>query len=832
MMIVDKVVEEAISMIFEELKDLREKNSMFKPCLKKVRGTVQYLRPLIKEIQGLNKELDLSESETLDFASAIKSGAQLVRECLKVRWYCICVKAGYTEELLELDDSLQRFIQILLVQSARDVKRTLIILQSQQAGVNGDGSNQSVSLLSCHVPALPSLIVGLDEPLRELKTRLVESDRRVLVVTAAGGCGKTLLAQMFCHDNEVKARFNGNIFFVPVSKTPPSLSLVVQKLYEHKGKDLPSSVNEANAVDIFRQLLNQLGPDPTLLVLDDVWEGSESLIQNLDLQIKDYKILVTSRFELPSIGPHYRLNPLNGKDAMTLFRQWAFLEGDNNHIADDIVEKIVDYYKVIPLALKIVAGSLRRRPEEVWQRRLKECGSSRLSSKSSDNELLSCLQSNLHELKVIFKEYFMDLGLFPEDQRIPAAALIDMWTELYELEEDSDAIAMLYDLTNRNLANLLVTRKDVNEVDGYYSEHFVTQHDLLRELAIYESSHEPPVHGKRYEEPVEQRKRLILDLKRDEHPNWCKEHKKQSVSLACFQGKGNMKEPFYAHLVSISTDEDFSSNWFDMQLPKAKVLVLNFRTKDYTLPEFVKNMKKLMVLIITNYSFFPAELRNFKLLGSLNNLKRIRLERISIPSLSMTRVPLKNLHKLSLFMCSIGKAFSNCSIPISNLLPKLREMNVDFCDDLVELPASLCNIIHLEKLNITHCTKLTSLPEEIGKLENLKELRLRSCISLLALPDSIKNLRELKFLDISDCISIQNLPEDFGGLCSLRKFNMRNCSRLEELPSSVSGLGQLKDLICDEEKIQLWEQYLPSLTNTVTRSARDDPNLNWLPLFS
>nr|XP_048335018.1 probable disease resistance protein At5g66900 [Ziziphus jujuba var. spinosa] len=491
MMIVDTVVEEAISMIFEELKDLREKNSMFKPCLKKVRGTVQYLRPLIKEIQGLNKELDLSESETSDFASEIKSGAHLVRQCLKVRWYCICVKAGYTEELLELDDSLQRLIQILLVQSARDVKKALIILQSQQAGVNGDGSNQSVSLLSCHVPALPSLIVGLDEPLRELKTRLVESDRRVLVVTAAGGCGKTLLAQMFCHDNEVKARFNGNIFFVPVSKTPPSLSLVVQKLYEHKGKDLPSSVNEANAVDIFRQLLNQLGPDPTLLVLDDVWEGSESLIQNLDLQIKGYKILVTSRFELPRIGPHYRLNPLNGKDAMTLFRQWAFLEGDNNHVADEIVEKMVDYYKVIPLALKTVAGSLRRQPEEVWRRRLKECGSSRLSSESSDDELLSCLQSNSHELKVIFKEYFMDLGLFPEDQRIPAAALIDMWTELYDLEEDSDAIAMLYDLTNRNLANLVVTRKDVNEVDGYYSEHFVTQHDLLRELAIYESSHEP-----------------------------------------------------------------------------------------------------------------------------------------------------------------------------------------------------------------------------------------------------------------------------------------------------------------------------------------------------
>lgn len=279
-------------------------------------------------------------------------------------------------------------------------------------------------------------------------------------------------------------------------------------------------------------------------------------------------------------------------------------------------------------------------------------------------------------------------------------------------------------------------------------------------------------------------------------------------------------------------DENFSSNWFDMQLPEANILVLNFRTKDYILPKFVKNMKKLKVLIVTNYSFFHAELRNFQLLGSLNHLKRIRLERISILSMSKTLVPLSNLQKLSLFMCSIGKAFSNCSIPISNLLPNLREMNVDFCDDLVELPASLCNIIHMKKLNITHCTKMTALPEEIEKLVNLEELRLRSCISLSSLPDSIKNLSKLTFLDIYGCISIRNLPEDFGELCSLRKLNMKHCSRLEDLPSSVSGLEQLKDLICDEEIKKLWKQYLPSLTNTGMRSARDDHNLNWLPMFT
>jgi len=53
----------------------------------------------------------------------------------------------------------------------------------------------------------------------------------------------------------------------------------------------------------------------------------------------------------------------------------------------------------------------------------------------------------------------MDLGSFPEDQRIPATTLIDMWAELYNLDED-DAIANLHELSDRNLIEVVVTRYD------------------------------------------------------------------------------------------------------------------------------------------------------------------------------------------------------------------------------------------------------------------------------------------------------------------------------------------------------------------------------------
>ena len=52
----------------------------------------------------------------------------------------------------------------------------------------------------------------------------------------------------------------------------------------------------------------------------------------------------------------------------------------------------------------------------------------------------------------------MDLGSFREDQRIPVLALIDVWQDLYKHNEDGmDAIAILHELTSRNLANLVMT---------------------------------------------------------------------------------------------------------------------------------------------------------------------------------------------------------------------------------------------------------------------------------------------------------------------------------------------------------------------------------------
>lgn len=186
----------------------------------------------------------------------------------------------------------------------------------------------------------------------------------------------------------------------------------------------------------------------------------------------------------------------------------------------------------------------------------------------------------------------MDLGSFPEDQRIHATTLLDMWVELYNLDEDGmSALGILFELCSQNVVNLALARKDAPACLGLYNVHYITQHDLLRELAIHRCD----------EKPVEERRRLYVNIKGNDFPKWWFDQRLQ---------------PVQARLLSIFTDETFSFDWYDMQFPYVEVLVLNFQTTvcTYKLPHFMEKMSQLKALIVTNNGFSLAELSNFSVL--------------------------------------------------------------------------------------------------------------------------------------------------------------------------------------------------------------------------
>ena len=109
------------------------------------------------------------------------------------------------------------------------------------------------------------------------------------------------------------------------------------------------------------QLLNHITPNPILLILDDVWLGSEYLLEKFKFDIPNYKILVTSTTAFPSFKFTYHLKPLNDVDAMTLFRRSAFLHDGSSYIpAEEDVKKVLCQFVVCVYLYICLLGKVYR----------------------------------------------------------------------------------------------------------------------------------------------------------------------------------------------------------------------------------------------------------------------------------------------------------------------------------------------------------------------------------------------------------------------------------------------------------------------------------------
>ncbi|CAK8562367.1 unnamed protein product [Lathyrus sativus] len=749
----------------------------FKTTRKNLDSLVDRLMPFAEEIKLLDEETDPPNKEPERLIQELKQGKELVNKYCKVPWWKFCFLPFYQEKLHAMEQKIVRSITLVTaISTARDVRKA----NSLVTGMKGRQFNRL-----CDPPVKPDHTVGLDFLLNHLKNWVLGTDESVRVLTGLPRSGKTTLATLLCWDGQVRGKFGKNILFL--SKTSNAEN-IVQNLFQHCGHDEPCLVDDGDAVKQLSSLLKKIGGNcPVMLVLDNVCPGLESFVETLQVQVPFCKILIISRVVFPRFET-LCLRPLGIDDAVTLFRRFALPDDGKRgtYVPDDeYVRQVANSCWGSPGTLKLIGGSLRGQPVAVWKKMVKLLSKGHSIACSNPN-LLNLLQKNLEdalENNPIIKECFMDLGLFFEEKKIPVAALIDMWTELNDLDDDNiDGMNFVHELDNMNLANIVVARKVTSHVDNYYNHHFLTQYDLLKEIALIQAR----------KKPYEQRERLIFDINEN---SWDRQNQQNTNARA----------------LSISIDKMFTPDWSNIvKVEQVEVLILNLHTDKYTLPDCIRKMTKLKVLIITNYNGFSfAELDNFEILSCLPNLRIIRLQQVSVPPLCT----LNSLRKLSLYNCKTQHDFG---VSISKILPNLEELCIDYCKDLVTLPVGLCYITSLKKLSITRCINFLAPPQEIGNLENLKVLRLSSCAELGEIPASIGNLHELHFLDISGCASLHTLPEEFGDLHNLKELHMTGFSTV---PMSVTKLESLKYLICDQETAECWEHFKPSLPNLKIEEA-------------
>ncbi|KAM1376758.1 hypothetical protein PS1_038742 [Malus domestica] len=152
--------------LFSAVLQTKEKTRMFKRILGHLKSTLDSIKPLIEEIAECNKVFHLTEEELESLRVEMEKGVELVRKCSKVSLWASNKKYEYTNKLLGLDESLQRLINILRVQLARDARESLVSVtnietvtkQVEESGmIQYDQTESRRPLVE-----LPSTTVGLD----------------------------------------------------------------------------------------------------------------------------------------------------------------------------------------------------------------------------------------------------------------------------------------------------------------------------------------------------------------------------------------------------------------------------------------------------------------------------------------------------------------------------------------------------------------------------------------------------------------------------------------------------------------------------------------------
>jgi predicted ATPase/DNA-binding SARP family transcriptional activator len=205
------------------------------------------------------------------------------------------------------------------------------------------------------LPVPPNRLLGRERELQELRALLVRDEVRLLVLTGAGGSGKTRLA-LEAARNAAGTYADGAIFVDLAAVRDP--------------RDVVAAISSAAGVpaqpgDPLETLAAVLRPRELLLLVDNVEHLREAAPIFVQLLARAPRVtfLVTSRAVLHLSGEHvYPVEPLGHEAALALFLQRA-RDADARFRADaadeNPIRQICDRLDRLPLAIELAATRVR-----------------------------------------------------------------------------------------------------------------------------------------------------------------------------------------------------------------------------------------------------------------------------------------------------------------------------------------------------------------------------------------------------------------------------------------------------------------------------------------
>ncbi|XP_031272137.1 disease resistance-like protein DSC1 [Pistacia vera] len=648
--------------------------------------------------------------------------------------------------------------------------------------LSSEVDNNNLIAIEPSIGYIIKYLLGLDN--YQLMARY---DNHRIGIWGMGGVGKTTIAEAVY--NKIWPMFEASYFALNVrekSSNQNTLTLLRQEL-------LSTLINDWHSNMTFTyHAKRRLGSQKVLIIFDDVtcFSQIEFLIGDLNCLGRGSYIIITKRNKqvLRNYGVHeryiYKIEGLSHCGALQLFSRHAFGQNHPQKGYGALSDRVVEYAKGIPLALKVLGCFLLDKSKEVWVSAI-----SKLEIIPHE-DIQKVLKVSYDRLDDTEKNIFLDIVCFLKwENKDFATEFLDACGFYAKL-----GISVLIDIC-------LVTISNDNKI---------MIHDLLQEMGweiVRQESTKDPDERSRlwYHEDINSVLEENTGTKAIE--GICLDMSKQKEIIYLQPGALSLMRklrffklhnPQYEenNINKVHVSEDLNSistelRYLCWQGCPLKSLQSNFRPRNLIALDMPhSNIEQLL----------PGhQLHKLKHID-LSYSKNLRIQDLSLaPNLeSLILKGCTNLFKISssIHLESLKKAILSCCSKFKMFDPEISS-NIEelFLDEtaIEELPTSIENLSKLVRLNLKNCTMLENLPSNIYKLKSLEHLILSGCSKLDGLPDNIGNLEALKVLQ-AERIGKMLVPSSIVHLRCLMELNLTNCC-IKELPNDLGQLSSLETLL-------------------------------------
>ncbi|CAL2276540.1 unnamed protein product [Prunus armeniaca] len=558
-------------------------------------------------------------------------------------------------------------------------------------------------------------------------------DVRFVGIWGMGGIGKTTIARLV-HES-ISFHFEVSCFLANVREASEGNRLVdlqKQLLFPILKEQITQVWDEEWGTYFIK---NCLCNKKVLLILDDVNASSqlEKFAKEKDWFGKGSIIIITTRDER-LVKKHdmeisYKVEGLGDDEALELFSLNAFKKFELEEGFWELSQCFVNYAGGVPLALKILGCFVYKRDRDEWKSELDKL---RKIPPSTIFDLLKISYDRLDEMN---QNIFLDVAFFHKGKSKE---------EVIEILDSCDRCGGINALIEKSLLTVEI------------SNNIVGMHDLIQEMAFQivrqESIEEPGGRSR-----LCHRNDIIHVLINNTGTN-----KIQGIALTL------------AELEKVDWNCEAFSKMINLKFLEVDNVIIS------SIPRILPNSLRIIKWNWYSSKYLPSNFQPNKLIS-------LEMRGSELVRLWDGRIDLPNLKYMDL-SCSLNLV----TTPNFTGIPKLQVLNLERCENLVEIHPSIAHLKWLTELTLDGCKSVKSLPSEV-EMDSLVYFSLDGCSKLKKIPEFSGQMENLSTLKLN-MTPIEKLPSSIGRLVGLTKLSVSNCKNLLGLPSEICNLKSLEVL--------------------------------------